>query len=197
MEKDDVMTESKVHDALVDYNRLYTYSDYIKWDDDIRRELIDGVPYVIAGANSRHQGVLTNLFLPLGNHLKGKSCKVYVAPFDVRLNAETLDNTVVQPDILVFCDHSKLDYASFKGAPELVVEILSPSTARYDKITKFNKYLESGVREYWIVDPENKSLAVNILDDGKYITHAYTENDIVKVHVLEGCTIDLAEVFEE
>ena len=193
---DDVMTESKVHDALVDYNRLYTYSDYLEWDDDKRRELIDGVPYLMAMPSLRHQEVVGNIFILLKNFLKGKPCKVYL-PLDVRLNAATLDNTVVQPDIIVVCDHSVLDKAGIKGVPDMVIEILSPSTARYDKITKFNKYLESGVREYWIVDPESKTVAVNILDDGKYITHAYNANDMVKVHVLEGCVIDLNEVFED
>jgi len=194
---DEEMTESKVHDVLVDYNRLYTYSDYMKWDDDDRwRELIDGVLYLMATPTNIHQNISVNLLTQIANFLKGKSCKVYHPPFEVRLNTITTDNTVVLPDIVVICDESKFSNRGCTGAPDMVVEILSPSTARYDKITKFNKYLESGVREYWIVDPESKTVAVNILDDEKYITHAYTVNDMVKVHVLEGCVIDLAEVFE-
>jgi len=191
---DEMVTESEVHDALVDYNRLYTYSDYIKWDDDKRRELIDGVPYLMSMPVPVHQKISVNLTLIFGNYLKGKPCELY-HPLDVRLNADTIDNTVVQPDLIIVCDHSIVDNASIKGVPDMVVEILSPSTERYDKTTKFNKYLESGVREYWIVDPKSKTLAVNVLDDSKYITYAYNASDIVKVHVLEGCVIDLTEVF--
>jgi len=195
---DKLVTESEVHDALVDYNRLYTYSDYLEWDvDDKWRELIDGVPYLMATPLIPHQRISSKLFLQLAIYLKGKSCEVFYSPFEVRLNTETTDNTAVLPDIVVICDKSTFSQRGCIGAPDMVVEILSPSTARYDKITKFNKYLESGVPEYWIVDPESKTIAVNILDDGKYITHAYNASDMVKVYVLEGCIIDLAEVFEE
>jgi Uma2 family endonuclease len=137
------------------------------------------------------------MYTQFRSFLEGKPCEVYYAPFDVRLNADTLDNTVVQPDLLIVCDHSILNDAGCAGSPDMVVEILSPSTSSYDKITKFNTYLEAGIREYWIIDPETKTLAANILKDGKYITHPYTNEDTAPVHVLEGCTIDLSEVFEE
>jgi len=193
----DTSANSEVKEAQVDYNKRYTYADYITWDDDNRWELIDGVPYLMSAPTRRHQELLSNLFLPIGTFLKGKPCKVYVAPFDVRLNFDTLDDTVVQPDILVICDHSKLTDAGSNGAPDLVVEILSPSTAKYDRVTKYNKYLESGIREYWIIDPETKTLAVHILKDGNYITKPYTDQETVPVHVLNGCEINLAEVFVE
>jgi len=189
-------TESKVEEALPAYDKLFTYSDYLLWDDDVRRELIDGVIYLMAAPNLQHQEILGNLYVQFRAFLKGKSCKVFMAPIDVRLNADTLDNTVVQPDIMIVCDHNKLDKAGIIGAPDMVIEILSPSTSKYDRTTKFNAYLKAGIREYWIIDPEARSLAVNILTDNNYITHAYTGNEIVPVHVLEGCTVNLPEVFE-
>jgi Uma2 family endonuclease len=116
---------------------------------------------------------------------------------DVRLNAETLDDTVVQPDLVIICDHSKLDDAGCKGVPEMVVEVLSPSNSRYDKVIKFNRYLKAGIIEYWIVDPVTQTLAVNILMDNNYITHIYTSTEMVNVHVLKGCIISLSKVFAE
>jgi len=185
----------KVSDAQVDYNKLYTYSDYAQWDDDNRWELIDGVPYMMSSPGFRHQEILGNLFHQLYEHLKDKSCKAYVAPLDVRLNADTHDDTVVQPDLIIICDRSVIDKAGIKGVPEMVVEVLSPSTSRYDRTLKFNTYLNAGIREYWIVEPTDKTLAVNILENDNYILHAYTDEDTAPVHVLEGCIINLSEVF--
>ena len=190
-------SESEVKEAQVDYNKRYTYSDYVTWDDDQRWELIDGVPYMMSSPRIPHQKVLSNLHGQFWNFLKGKPCIVLFAPFDVRLNFDTLDDTVVQPDLLVVCDDSKLDDATGLGAPDMVVEILSPSTASYDKITKFNKYQESGVREYWIIDPDAKTLAVNILKNENYVTHLFSAEDTVPVRVLDGCEINLPDVFEE
>ena len=197
MDKNDNIPESTVKEAQPAYDVRFTYADYIQWDDDIRRELIDGVPYLMASPNRMHQAISRNLLVLLANFLKGKPCEVYHAPFDVRLNADTLDDTVVQPDLVIICDHSILDDASCKGVPDMVVEILSPSNSKYDLTTKFNRYLRAGVREYWIVSPTDKTLAVHILKDGTYITYPYTNKETVPVHVLEGCTIDLSEVFAE
>ena len=195
-ENNDISTESEVKEAAVDYDKLYTYSDYLKWDDDKRRELIDGVPYLMSAPGTAHQKIIGNSHGLFWNFLRGKPCEVYIAPFDVRLNADTLDDTVVQPDIMIVCDQSKLDNAGIIGAPDMVIEILSPSTSKYDKTTKFNKYQESGIREYWIIDPEAKTLEVNTLNDRSYITSPYTAEDIVPVNVLDGCNISMAEVFE-
>jgi len=197
MDENEKLLDSKVNEALPAYDALYTYSDYLKWDDNVRRELIDGKVYLMAGPNRRHQEISSNLNDQLKAFLKGKSCKVYYAPFDVRLNADTLDDTVVQPDLVIICDRSKLDEAGCKGAPDMVVEILSPSTSHYDKTTKLKRYLKAGIREYWIIDPETQSLAVNIQKDSSYITHVYTNKETTPVHVLEGCSIDLSEVFTE
>ena len=196
MKDNEKSPDLKVEEALPVYDTKFTYADYVLWDDDVRRELIDGVPYLMAAPSWRHQEILTNLVLQFGNFLKGKSCKVFL-PIDVRLNADTLDDTVVQPDLIIICDQSILTDINCKGVPDMVVEILSPSTARYDKTLKFNIYLKAGIREYWIIDPKEKTLAVHLLKDGNYITHPYTKEENVPVHVLEGCLINLPEVFEE
>jgi len=197
MDNNEKTPGSVVGEVLVDYNKRYTYADYLTWDDDTRWELIDGVPYMMSAPSRVHQELSGSLYTQLAVFLKGKSCKVYYAPFDVRLNADTLDNTVVQPDIVIVCDRTKLDKAGCAGVPDMVVEILSPSTSRYDRTLKFSTYLKSGVHEYWVVDPESKTLAVHLLRDGEYVTRAYTDEDTVPVCVLEGCIIDLAAVFEE
>ena len=193
----DKSTDSEVKEAVPAYDKRYTYADYLTWDDDERWELIDGVPYLMSAPTWQHQAIGGNLFKQLANFLTGKQCKVFYAPFDVRLNFETFDNTVVQPDLLIIFDRNMLEKTGCKGAPEMVVEILSPSTSRYDKNLKFHTYLKHGVIEYWILDPETKTLAVHILNNNNYIIHPYTDEDKVPVHVLDGCEINLAEVFEE
>jgi len=182
-------------DALRKDNH-YTYSDYITWDDRNRYELIDGATYMMSPSPSRmHQEITGELLYKLKDFLKGKPCKVYTAPFDVRLNAGGEDDTVVQPDLVVVCDESKLDDKGCKGTPDLIIEIISPSTARYDKVIKLNQYLKSGVREYWIVEPDSKTVASYILKNGQYIIRPYSEEDTAEVHVLEGCLINLHDVF--
>jgi len=175
----------------------YTYADYCTWDDNERWEIIDGVSYAMSPApSSIHQRTLLELAGQLRDFLKGKTCEIFVAPFDVRLNAAgDDDDDVFQPDILVVCDRAKIDDKGCNGAPDLVIEILSPSTARLDKVLKLNKYQDAGVREYWIVDTDSKTLQVCILENGKYIIKAYDETHTVPVHVLDGCIINLSDVF--
>ena len=176
----------------------YTYADYCSWPEGERWELIDGVAYAMAPAPSQtHQTVFGVIFTQLHNYLKGKPCKVFSAPFDVRLNVNSADDTVVQPDILVVCDESKLDGKGVVGAPNLVIEILSPSSMRHDFITKKMLYQRAGVREYWIVDPESKTVTANVLRSGRYMSLLYDDQDAaVPVEVLEGFAINLTEVFE-
>ena len=189
----------EINEALPQYKRKRnTYADYCTWDDDERWELIDGVPYAMSPAPTIiHQTILVKISNQLYNFLEGKPCKVLVAPVDVRLNANSYDDTVVQPDIIVVCDNEKLDGKSCVGAPDLVIEILSPSTALKDKNLKFKKYLQAGVREYWIADPDSKTISAHILDNGRYYVTSYADTDTAPVHVLDGCTIDLAKAFSE
>jgi Uma2 family endonuclease len=181
---------------LLQEEQKYTYADYCEWDDTERWELIEGIPYAMSPAPTLgHQRISGELFGQLYNFLKGKPCKVFHAPVDVRLNAAGEDDTVVQPDILVVCDHSKLDGKSCNGAPDLVIEILSPSTADRDRLEKFNAYLKAGVREYWIVDPFTKTVQICLLHVSFYGVTVHHEDEVVPVSVLSGCTIDLGEIF--
>ena len=181
-------------------NEGYTYADYISWEDDGNRyELIDGVVYAMSSPTLKHQIALGNLYFILRVYLKGKKCRVILSPFDVRLKPEAKgkDKTVVQPDVLVVCDSKKLkDGKACLGPPDLTIEVISPSNTKYDTQIKYKKYLESGVREYWIVDPENKTVTANRLVDKKYTPVTYTENDEAPVMVLEDFTIKLSEVFD-
>jgi Uma2 family endonuclease len=177
----------------------YTYADFLEWDESTLAELLDGEIVMMAPPLRRHQGILTALLNQIGNFLKGKKCKVYPAPFGVRLfpKKDRSDNTVFLPDIVVVCDPEKLDDKGCNGAPDLVIEILSPSTAKYDRITKFRKYQTAGVKEYWIVDPDLKNVQVCILENGRYVLTMYDETEKAPVCVLQGCEIDLPAVFEE
>jgi len=203
MQENEAMYENeamRVNEAMPAYDRsgYYKYEDYCAWEDDKRWELIDGKPHLMSAPSENHQLLLVELVRQFANFLKGKKCRVFAAPFDVRLNHDTLDDTVVQPDVLVVCDREKTaDGKALKGAPDLAIEILSPSNPKHDTLVKYKKYMESGVREYWTVDPQSKTVNVNILVDGKYITRHHSETDQVAVHVLDDCIIDLKEVFGE
>jgi Uma2 family endonuclease len=178
----------------------YTYKEYSVLGEanmGDRYELIDGVVYLMSPSASQvHQEISFEIAWQLGNFLRGKPCKAFTAPFDVCINAEGDDDrTTVQPDIIVVCDKSKLDGKRCNGAPDLIIEILSPSNRKHDLYTKFKAYMQAGVREYWIVDPDERIVTVNILVKGEYMAQVYDEKSIVPTHVLEGCTIDLNDVF--
>jgi Uma2 family endonuclease len=175
----------------------YTCADVYSWDEDVRAEIIEGELFMMAPPDRAHQDISRELFGPLYNFLKGKTCKAYAAPFGVRPfpKADLSDDTLVEPDIVVVCDPSQLDKRGCNGAPNLVIEILSPSTSRKDQKIKFRLYQKAGVQEYWIVDPESRVVQVHILNNGNYITTVYDETDEVKVSVLPGCVINLKEVF--
>jgi Uma2 family endonuclease len=177
----------------------YTYADYLEWDEDFRAEIIDGELYMMATPSRFHQSISMALSARIYNFLLGKTCKVYVAPFTVRLfpRRDGSDDTVLEPDITVVCDPSKLDKQGCAGAPDMVVEILSPSTARNDKIAKLRKYQKAGVKELWIIDPDAKTLDTYILDRGSYLFSIYDESEKVPVLTLPGLEIDLSEIFAE
>lgn len=179
----------------------YTYADVLAWDENERAEIIGGEVFMLATPSSDHQEISGELFAQLHAYLKGKKCKVYAAPFAVRLFEQEGDHpedmdTVVEPDITVICDLEKIDKRGCKGTPDMVVEILSPSTQRHDRLTKFNLYQRAGVREYWIVDPVYQAVQSFVLEDGRYSVKEFgTAGDKMKVNVLENCVIDLSEVF--
>jgi Uma2 family endonuclease len=175
----------------------YTYADYLEWDEDARYEIIDGKAYMITAPSRIHQEISMALSAMLYNYLEGKPCKVYLAPFSVRLfpEADQSDDTVLQPDITVVCDPSKLDDRGCNGAPDFIIEIISPSTVRQDRIVKFNKYREAGVREYWIADPGEKVVTAYTLKDGQYMAANYGDNGPMPVKIFPGCEIDLKTVF--
>ncbi len=151
----------------------FTYADYCTWPDEERWELIDGEPYAMSPAPARvHQEVVVELVRQIGNHLQGSRCRVYVAPFDVRLpdhdEADEAVATVVQPDIAVICDPDKLDDKGCRGAPDWIIEVLSPTTAAKDQIRKRELYERHGVREYWLVHPTDRVLFVYRLGTDGY-----------------------------
>lgn len=190
--------------ALPAEKARYTYADCLTWEEKERIEIIDGEVFLMAAPTSIHQEISMEISRQLANFLEGKRCRVYPAPFDVRLFEKNGDapedvDTVVEPDISVVCDKSKIDMRGCKGAPDLVVEILSPSTQRYDQLVKLNLYQRAGVREYWIVDPENRIIRVMLqADDGTLRPHEiYEKEDVAKVNVLDGCFIELSRVFSE
>lgn len=187
---------------LKNSDERFTYKDYLYWPEGERWELIDGVPYLMSPPARLHQEVSGELFRQIANYLVGKDCKVYSAPFGVKLpkgdeKEEGDIDTVVEPDITVVCDKSKLDDKGCKGAPDLIIEITSPSSGRRDKLEKFNKYEAAGVKEYWIVEPEQKLVSVFTLGaDGRYgRPDIYDENDSIKVSIFEHLTVDLKLVF--
>jgi Uma2 family endonuclease len=171
--------------SQLDPKGTYTYADYLKWQFDESVELIKGKLYRISPAPKRkHQDASVNLEFALLKYFEDKSCKVYDAPFDVRLPVQNRKNpnqiyTVVQPGICVICDLKKLDDDGCLGAPDWVIEITSPRTAKNDFNEKYNLYEEAGVREYWIVQPKEKAVNVYTLEDGQYaLVDVYESTDI-------------------
>lgn len=181
----------------------YTYADYLAWDDDKRWEIIEGEPILMSPAPNRiHQKISAELLRQFANFLQGKKCQVYAAPFDVRFpSGNEIDDkieTVVQPDLSVICDRKKLDHAGCRGAPDLIIEILSISNAKHDHIRKLHLYEKHKVKQYWIIDPEEKILWVRQIKSGKYLSpQVYSEKDRVEVSILPDLTIYLGLVFAE
>ena len=173
----------------------YTYADYLTWPDDARYELIDGEAFLMSPAPLvEHQEVAGELFRQLANQLDGQPCRPYIAPVDVRLpradEADAAIDTVVQPDVLVVCDPSKIDRRGVRGAPDWVLEVLSPSTAAHDQIAKRRTYERAGVREYWLVHPGDRTLTVYVLDNGQYgRPEIYELKDATPIGVLPGVSI--------
>jgi Uma2 family endonuclease len=184
--------------------REYTYGDYLTWEDDRRYEIIDGLVYNMSPAPyRRHQEVLLELAYQIKQYLTDKICKIYVAPFDVRIpenkEADGDIKTVVQADLVVVCDLKKLNERGCRGAPDLVIEVVSPFSADRDRKIKKSLYERAGVKEYWIVDYIEKTVEVYLLNkEGKYNKpEIYVEGDKVPVSIFRNFNIDLALVFKE
>lgn len=188
----------------LDLSKTYTYADYLQWKFDERIELIKGKIFKMSPApSSFHQEIAVEITRVFANYLKGKFCKVYSAPFDVRLIKKSLINedvtTVVQPDICVICDRSKIDKAGCIGAPDIVVEIISPGNNKTELLNKFEIYEENGVQEYWIVSPQDKTfLRYTLNQDGTYVASKLLPSDAeVTTPILPGFVLKLEDVFAE
>jgi Uma2 family endonuclease len=187
----------------LDLTKTYTYADYLKWAFDERLELIKGKIFKMGPApGSGHQSISGAVFYELYSYLKGQPCKVFAAPFDVRLIRRSIDDkdiiTVVQPDICVICDPKKIDTKGGIGAPDIVVEILSPGNNKKELRNKYEVYEEAGVLEYWIIYPVEKTLLKYTLVDGRFQTsRPLTIDDEVTTPILQGFVMNLDELFAE
>lgn len=175
----------------------YTIEDYYGLSDDVRAELIDGEIYDMSAPQVAHQVLLGSLFNRLSEFIKrkGRQCLPLVAPVDVQLDMD--DKTMVQPDILVLCNRDKLKKRVIYGAPDMIIEILSKSSWKKDTFFKLGKYLDAGVREYWMVDPDRKKVVVYDFEHSP-TTVIYGFEEQVPVRIFGGeCVIDFAEIYRE
>jgi len=184
-------------------NGNYTYEDYLSWDGEERYELIDGWAYLMASPTPSHQEISLALAAEIRSFLKGKPCKVY-QDIDVHLSPKAITRktlslqrkkTVVRPDISVVCDPGQISDSGCDGAPTLVVEVHSPSTKRFDMKKKFEEYRLCGVKEYWMVDPRERTVQVCVLEKGNYILHARDDADTLTSDLFPGLEIRLADIF--
>jgi Uma2 family endonuclease len=181
--------------------RHFTYADYKAWElaPGERFEVIYGEAYAMAAPNASHQLIQAVLTEKFYNFLEGKPCKVYPAPFDVRLfyEEDESDDTIVQPDLTVVCAEKKRGPEGCRGAPDLVVEILSPSNTALEMERKFELYRRAGVREYWVIAPEHKTLHAYRFEAGQIATRSYRSSDTAQVDIFPGLAIPLEPVFAE
>ncbi|MCL2320191.1 MAG: Uma2 family endonuclease [Treponema sp.] len=183
----------------IEEEERFTYADYKAWELKPRErfELIHGVAYAMADPNLFHQQIVAMLTGEFYTFLKDKTCRVIPSPFDVRLfyEEDESDDTVVQPDLVVVCDPDKLGEEGCRGAPDMVVEILSPTNTAIEMERKLNLYREALVREYWIVDPKNKHISIYRMQNGEYYLRTWHIQDVVKPGILPGLEIPLSAVF--
>ncbi len=188
--------------ADLDLNKMYSYADYFKWQLEERVELIKGRIFKMSPApNFEHQVLAGELYRLIANFLTKQPSRVFIAPFDVRLPRKSNEDheiyTVLQPDVCVVCDPSKYDSRGCVGAPDIVIEVLSPGNNAKELKFKYDVYEETGVKEYWIVSPQNNTFLVNTLIDGRYVTsRAMTAGDTVSTGILPGFSLDLKALFE-
>ncbi|MFA9213910.1 MAG: Uma2 family endonuclease [Candidatus Methylacidiphilales bacterium] len=181
----------------------YSYADYLSWTMDEMVEIIKGKVFKMSPAPKKiHQKISWNLSREIGVYLKNKKCQAFSAPFDVRLPIKSKKNedifTVVQPDICIICDLDKLDDAGCIGAPDLIIEILSKGNNKKELKNKYEVYEESGVKEYWIIHPEEQTLLINKLVDGKYVpSRLLTTGDEITTPILPEFVLNLNDVFDK
>ncbi|MDR2048755.1 MAG: Uma2 family endonuclease [Treponema sp.] len=182
-----------------DENEYYSYADYRQWDTPPRYELIDGAAYMMSSPSVEHQRISTELSRQFANFLLDKPCRVFAAPLDLRLfpRENLSDDTVLQPDLMVVCDDKKLSTNSVDGPPDMVIEIISPSNTAGLMLQKFNKYLAAGVREYWVIDPDEAFVHVHILREGRFISALYQKDAVIEVSALPGLSIDLKTLWRQ
>ncbi|MFZ2654939.1 MAG: Uma2 family endonuclease [Victivallales bacterium] len=172
----------------------HTWADYQKWPDEERWEIIDGEAYMMSPApTTRHQAILRELFGSLFAFFKGHKCKLFSSPIDIKLSEED----IVQPDIVLVCDKSQIKETHIEGAPALVVEVVSPSSAVHDRMRKMRLYAEAGVKEYWIVTPFPSMVEIFLLDGKNYRMYkTFDRNQILESATFKKLRISLEEVFE-
>lgn len=198
--------ENQTEEPILEYGKVYTYADYLKWTFKERIEIIKGQIFKMSPAPARiHQGVSRELGRIFVNHFHKSKCKVYIAPFDVRLidkrKKSTKDEdiiTVFQPDLCVICDSNKLDKRGCIGAPDLIVEIVSPSNSSKELKNKYELYEENGVKEYWIVDYVAKTILRYILQNNVYIgLKPLIAEETAISHFFPDLTFTVGEIFED
>ena len=177
------------------HTNIYTEEDYYNLPENVRAELIDGQIYYMSAPSRIHQRILMFLSNTIFNYLNSKKgpCEVYPAPFAVKLFSED-DRNVVEPDISVICDSNKLTDRGCTGAPDWIVEIVSPSNSSHDYVRKLNLYMDAGVREYWIVNPMEQEVLVYFLEQDKFKVKSYTLQDKIKVNIYDDLWIDFTDL---
>lgn len=170
----------------------YTEADYDSLPEQVRAELIDGQFYDMASPSRIHQRILSELHITIGQYIrsKGGGCQVYSAPFAVQL-FQTKD-TIVEPDLSIICDQSKLTDRGCTGAPDWIIEIVSPSTASHDYVRKLNLYMEASVQEYWIVDPQREKVFVYCWEHANFTVGTYSFQDKIKVNLYDDLFLDFS-----
>lgn len=196
----------EVKEPSMAYGKIYTYADYLTWTIKERIELIKGRVFKMSPAPAvKHQKVSRELSLQLGTFFKHTNCQMFTAPFDVRLTDKRKKSkkdeditTVFQPDLCVICDENKLDERGCIGAPDLIIEILSPSNSSKEMKNKYELYEENGVKEYWVVDYTHQTILIYILENNTYKSlKPYTSEDIVQSYLFPKLTFDVKEIFED
>ncbi|HHV12812.1 MAG TPA: Uma2 family endonuclease [Clostridiales bacterium] len=174
--------------------QFYTEADYYKLPEDVRAELIDGQIYYQAAPSRAHQEILMELSGTIRNYIRSKSgsCKVYPAPFAVKLKEDR--KTIVEPDISVICDKNKLTDKGCTGAPDWIIEIVSSGNSSHDYIRKLNLYSDAGVREYWIINPMKQTIFVYHLEETKFEVNSYTFQDKIKANIYDDLYIDFQDI---